>query len=134
MAAPIVPKRLTKVAVVVKHLMDAAATTKALSGPGTLERTSSVRRSLVRATIELGTGPHRHILVASGNGEYNDSPSGIRTDERDLAPAMCRQAPLWLVIERVFTPADLEDEALSVDLFVDQPHGVDIGVWRNWDE
>ena len=86
---------------------------------------------MIRVTLEIGKGPERRILIASSNGEYSDSSAGVRTGEIDLSPQEVGKA--WLVIERMFTPADLEGEIFQVETFTDAPDTVDIGVWRRWE-
>jgi len=124
LAAPIAPRRLTKFDVFVKQVQQTGQQQTAKAG-------QSRERSMVRVTLEVGTGPERRILIASSNGEYSDSSAGVRTGEIDLAPQ--EMGNIWLVIERMFTPMDSERELFEVETFTDALDTVDIGVWRRWD-
>ncbi|THY86670.1 cysteine proteinase [Aureobasidium pullulans] len=124
LAAPIAPRRLTKLDVFVKQVQQTNVHETARMG-------QRRERSMIRVTLEIGKGPERRILIASSNGEYSDSSAGVRTGEIDLSPQEVGKA--WLVIERMFTPADLEGEIFQVETFTDAPDTVDIGVWRRWE-
>ncbi|THZ79893.1 cysteine proteinase [Aureobasidium pullulans] len=124
LAAPIAPRRLTKLDVFVKQVQQTGVHETARMG-------QRRERSMIRVTLEIGKGPERRILIASSNGEYSDSSAGVRTGEIDLSPQEVGKA--WLVIERMFTPADLEGEIFQVETFTDAPDTVDIGVWRRWE-
>lgn len=128
LAAPIAPRRLTKLDVFVKQVQQAG-----IQAGRQADATRSPRRerSMIRVTLEIGKGPERRILIASSNGEYSDSLAGVRTGEIDLSPQEVGRA--WLVIERMFTPADLEGEMFQIETFTDAPDTVDIGVWRRWE-
>lgn len=124
LAAPIVPNRLAKLDVFVKQINQAGMQTSTAQG-------HRRERSMIRVTLEMGRGPERRILIASSNGEYSDSSAGVRTGEIDLSPKEVEKA--WLVIERMFTPKDLEGEVFEVETFTDAPDAVDLGVWRRWE-
>ncbi|CAD0114294.1 unnamed protein product [Aureobasidium uvarum] len=122
LAAPIAPRRLTKLDVFVKQVQQIGLQKTAKTG-------QSRERSMIRVTLEVGTGPERRILIASSNGEYSDSSAGVRTGEIDLSPQ--EMGKVWLVIERMFTPMDSQGEMFEIETFTDAPDTVDIGVWRS---
>jgi calpain-7 len=124
LAAPIAPRRLTKIDVFVKQVQQIGLQQTAKTG-------QSRERSMIRVTLEVGKGPERRILIASSNGEYSDSSAGVRTGEIDLAPQ--EMGNVWLVIERMFTPMDSRGEMFEIETFTDAPDTVDMGVWRRWD-
>ncbi|KAH0369205.1 cysteine proteinase, partial [Aureobasidium melanogenum] len=124
LAAPIAPRRLTKLDVFVKQVQQTGLQETAKTG-------QTRQRSMIRVTLEIGTGPQRRILVASSNGEYSDSSAGVRTGEIDLSPQ--EMGKVWLVIERMFTPMDSQGEMFQIETFTDAPNTVDIGVWRRWE-
>ncbi|KAH0138486.1 cysteine proteinase, partial [Aureobasidium melanogenum] len=124
LAVPIAPKRLTKLDVFVKQVQQVGLQETAKTG-------QSRQRSMIRVTLEIGTGPQRRILIASSNGEYSDSSAGVRTGEIDLSPQ--EMGKVWLVIERMFTPMDSQGEMFEIETFTDAPDTVDIGVWRRWE-
>jgi calpain-7 len=119
-AAPLQPKRLVKM----------TALAKFRSGVGTHPR------SPVRISIELGRGPSRMILGVSSDGEYLDAESGVRTPELDIWPEMRSRGDMWLVLERMASPAMPGEERFDVELWCDgKPDDMlSIGVWRGWDD
>ena len=125
-AAPIMPRRLTRLRVLVKYTDQNSAMSK-----GQMQRKE---RSMVRVTIELGRGPERRVLIASTNGEFSDSVAGVRTDEIDIAPQMAADNHMWLVVERMFTPRDVPEEMVQVETFTETPDALGFGVWRPWDD
>jgi calpain-7 len=124
LAAPLAPRRLTNIDISVKQVQQTAVQQTAKTG-------QSQERSMVRVTLEVGTGPGRRILIASSNGEYSDASAGVRTGEIDLAPQ--EMGSVWLVIERMFTPMDSRGEMFEIETFTDAPNTIDLGVWRRWD-
>ena len=125
-AAPIMPKRMTKFYAVARFL-DMREPNPTRSSPS--------NRSLIRMGIESGRGPTRHIHIASGGGEYADASSGVRTDDIDIGPAdVQRHRDLWLVLDRMYVSSESQEEMLAVELFVDQVDGLACGVWRAWDD
>lgn len=122
-AAPMAPQRLAKIATLAKHMPLTASSDS-----------SKTERSMIRVTIELGTGPLRRILIASGDGEYSDSVAGVRTEEVDTSPDMIAHLGMWLVIERMFTPRGLGSEMFAVEVVADALEAVAVGVWRKWDD
>lgn len=123
--APLVPRRLAKVMVSVKH----KPTT-----PVPARSTPRRECSLIRVSIERGVGPHRQFVITSGNGDYADSANGMRTEEVDVNPTMAKNVGMWLVIERMSTPRENAEEQFEVDLFCDVPDAIGVGVWRAWEE
>jgi calpain-7 len=124
LAAPISPRRLTKLDVFVKLVQQSGILDHS-------KKSQHRERSLIRVTLEVGRGPERRILIASSNGEYSDSSAGVRTGEIDLSPQ--EDVRVWLVIERMFTPADLDGEVFHIETFTDAPDTIEMGVWRRWE-
>ena len=125
-AAPLLPRRLSRMKVLAKHTGMDSTTDRA--------KVQRQQRSMIRITVEVGRGPERRILVASANGEFSDSIAGVRTNEIDLSPKMAMDEHMWLVIERMFTPRDLPEETLQVETFTETPDALGVGVWRKWDD
>ena len=123
-AAPIAPRRLTKLMVVAKHAAEG----------NSRGRNPREERSAIRVSIEMGDGPTRRILVASSGGDYSDSLAGVRTEEIDIAPEMVKDQRMWLVVERMFTPLGRQEEVLSVEMFTEMRDNIVVGVWRKRDE
>lgn len=123
-AAPLLPRRMSKMKLNATHTNQGAA----------MADTQRRERSMIRVSVEIGRGPERHILVASNNGEYSDSIAGVRTEEIDLSPLMAVDKHVFLVVERMFSPRDLPEEWVQVELFTETPDALGVGVWRNWDD
>ncbi|TPX12124.1 uncharacterized protein E0L32_007239 [Thyridium curvatum] len=87
----------------------------------------------VRISLERGTGPHRHVLAASGDGEMRDAAMGLRAGDVDFDAAMgdgSGGGGLWLVVEQM--GAHAEGYGLQVDVLSDQH--VEVGPWESWEE
>ncbi|KAK8243646.1 hypothetical protein HDK90DRAFT_475463 [Phyllosticta capitalensis] len=125
LAAPLRPSKLVRVTTTAKFVRARAASTAA----SVLART---RSSPVRITIEIGRGPERRMLIASGDGDYSDDAAGVRTEEVDLSPALKRDGDIWLVVERLSGPATGCDEIYEVKMLCDSMGAVTVGVWREW--
>ena len=125
--APLVPRRLVKFYAIARLLDERRSN-------GLTQRGPSSDRSLVRMTLEIGRGPDRRIMIASKSGEYSDCAGGIRTEEIDLGPDIRRYGEIWIVLDRMYASAEKREERYSVELFVDQPDSVSVGVWRAWDD
>jgi calpain-7 len=119
-AVPIKPNRLVKL------------TAFARFRPGV----ASYSRSPVRISIELGRGPTRMILGVSSDGEFFDAENGVRTPELDLWPEMRSRGDMWLVLERMASPAMPGEERFGVELWCDgkPDEMLSVGVWRAWDD
>jgi len=120
-AAPIIPRRLIKITAVAKF--------RSSSGPES--------RSPVRLSIELGRGPERRIIAVSADGDYLDADGGgVRISELDVWPEMLSYADMWLVLERMASPAMPGEERFTVEIWCDgKPDDVlQVGVWRKWDD
>ena len=131
-ATPLVVRRLNKIYAVARQMDTHQAALNAHHGG--MQRQASSAMSLVRMSVEIGRGPHRRILIASGGGEYSDAAHGIRTEDIDLSPDMRKYGDCWLVLDRMYVSAEAQEERYSVELFVDQPDAVECGVWRAWED
>ncbi|GAB7363312.1 hypothetical protein MBLNU230_g3593t1 [Neophaeotheca triangularis] len=117
LALPLQPKRLTNF--------------HALARP---QPPSHPRRSLVRLSLEQGTGFHRRVLCQSSEGSFADVTPGLRCPEAVLRPEMLGQGVLWLVLERMGGAGDGErEEGYAVEGFGDVGEGVGWGQWREWE-
>lgn len=100
-------------------------------------RGRSNSRSHIKLSIEHGRGPSRHIKIASNNGEYVDTTGGaVRTEPIDLAPndRVLRAKGCFLVLDRMYVSSENSEEKFKVELFMDQPDAIQIGVWRAWED
>ena len=87
--------------------------------------------------MELGRGPQRPILMASNGGEYSDSAGAVRTEPLDISQDMIFRygyRECWIVLDRMYVWTEAQEERFAVELFVDQPDAVEVGVWRAWED
>ncbi|KAL2074759.1 hypothetical protein VTL71DRAFT_8538 [Oculimacula yallundae] len=119
MLAPLTPNRLTKVRIIARC---PSTTPNSRFSP-------SRSRPLIKISIELGQGPNKRIVDVSGNGEFSDSPMGIRTADLDLSPGMERQGGLWVVVERLGGRGGVDE--VEVEVLSDGNLGV--GLWGTGD-
>ncbi|KAI1156041.1 PALB protein [Nemania diffusa] len=85
----------------------------------------------IRATLERGRGPHKDVLVSTGQGEFREVGFGLRTAECDVEPLVAQSRGLWLVIEQAGNTS-LDEFSLGVELFSDRK--VAVGSWGVVDE
>ncbi|OQO08117.1 hypothetical protein B0A48_06911 [Cryoendolithus antarcticus] len=122
LAAPLRPHRLVNLYGVARQFQASNAAQQ-----------SPKSTSMIKLGIELGHGSRKQVLLVSGDDDFADgSAGGVQTPEIDLRPEMLRMGDLWLVLETMYAPSQLE--TFVVELFLDQPGAVDVGAWRTWDE
>lgn len=127
-AAPMVLKRLVNLYAIARHL-----NTQGANGV-TSRRTN---HSHIRLSMELGRGPQRPILMTSNGGEYSDSAGAVRTEPLDISQDMIFRygyRECWIVLDRMYVSTEAQEERFAVELFVDQPGAVEVGVWRAWED
>ncbi|KAI1200465.1 PALB protein [Nemania serpens] len=130
MRASISVDRLTRLSIVVTRGSSSStmrtARSSGLAGTGTPRS-----HPTIRVTLERGRGPHKDILVSTGQGEFREVGPGLRTAEWDVDPLVAQAQGLWLVIEQAGSTS--QDEAsLLVELFSDR--NVVVGTWGYVDE
>ncbi|KAF2963326.1 hypothetical protein GQX73_g10242 [Xylaria multiplex] len=81
----------------------------------------------IRATLERGRGPHKDVLVSTGQGEFQEVGLGLRTTECDVDPVVAKSRGLWLVIEQVGSTSP-DEGGIYVELFSDRQ--VLVGSWE----
>ncbi|KAL9096357.1 MAG: hypothetical protein Q9165_001354 [Trypethelium subeluteriae] len=136
-AAPIMPKRHTRLALTAKHksTWGKPKRTPARTGEGYEHLPEALKsHSLLQMTLEIGRGPMRHILVASSNGQHADAMNGLSTEDVDLFPEMKGAGDIWLVLDRMSAPYGAAEEWFEVEMFSDTFDGISVGVWRSWDD
>ncbi|CZT15376.1 related to Calpain-like protease palB/RIM13 [Ramularia collo-cygni] len=127
-AAPFSPLRLMNFYAIVKHRDQQERFL-----PQTQQRSN---HSHIRLSVELGRGPDRHVVTASNGGDYADSSGLVRTEPVDLGPNFRRYGhrDCWLVLDRMYVSEETREERFAVELFVDRPDAVEVGVWRAWED
>ncbi|KAK2773920.1 cysteine protease [Onygenales sp. PD_12] len=78
-------------------------------------------------TLEIGQGPYKEVLAASGEGGFSDCVSGIRIEEVDLHPGYESRGGLWVVIERVGGSGGQVEDCVVVEVLAEERVG--IGEW-----
>ncbi|KAI0202152.1 PALB protein [Astrocystis sublimbata] len=129
--APVSVQRLARLSIVVTRgdVSTTAASTGRFSGsagPGTPRG-----HPTIRATLERGRGPHKDVLVSTGQGEFQEAGLGLRSAECDLDPSITRSQDVWLVVEQIGS-VSLDEGSLRVELFSDRE--VLVGAWEGVDE
>ena len=88
----------------------------------------TTRRSPLRMSIEYSQGPDKRVLLVTGDGEFLDNLSGLRTDDIVIQPSMCMGHGVWLVIERLGGSSVHYSEKVQIDL-LSEVEEVNVGVW-----
>lgn len=126
LASPMEPRKLARVNLRIRYVP--SSTSRILDS-------EDASPSPTRLTIELGRGPDRQILIASGNGSFVDLRREVRTEDVDISPNLTRKdKTLWLVLERMggFEGSASPEERISVEMFTDAADPITFGVWREW--
>ncbi|KAI6712220.1 hypothetical protein PZA11_002259 [Diplocarpon coronariae] len=82
-------------------------------------------RPLLRVSVEQGQGPNKRVLDESADGEFSDSPMGIRSRDLDLEPGVGRRGGCWLVVERL--GGRRGGDEVEVEVLSDG--AVEVGLW-----
>ncbi|KAK2630138.1 hypothetical protein QTJ16_000958 [Diplocarpon rosae] len=122
MLAPISAARLTKFRVIARvpsYKLQSRCQHQHLSNP------NPNSRPLLRVSVEHGQGPDKLVLDESANGEFSDSPMGIRSRDLDLEPGMGMRGGCWVVVERLGGRGGGDE--VEVEVLSDGP--VEVGLW-----
>ncbi|KAI0476671.1 PALB protein [Xylaria cf. heliscus] len=130
MRASVSVERLMRVSIVVTRGSDSSAISRGRS-PGSAGAGTPRSHPTIRATLETGRGPHKDVLVSTGQGEFQELGLGLRTMECDIDPSVARSQGVWLVIEQAGSTS-LDEGSLQVELFSDRE--VFVGAWEVVDE
>lgn len=137
-ATPIHPRRLVNFYAIARQHDDSPAAPGHHSSSSSGNSSSSSRsRSHVRLSVEYGRGPSRHIKIASNNGEYTDtSGDAVRTEAIDLSTDYLKWGyqACYLVLDRIYVSSERPEERFHVELFMDQPDAIQVGVWTAWED
>lgn len=125
MLAPLTLSRLTKLRLIARS--PSSSVSHHSSSPSRFSTPRS--RPLIRLSLELAQGPNKTLLTHSNNGEFSDSPMGIRTPDYDLSPGMGRQGGVWVVVERLGGRGGVDE--VEVEVLSDGAVGV--GFWGTGD-
>lgn len=120
LVAPLVAQRITRVSLEIPWR---SRPSKLISG---------FRGSLLKLSIEHGQGPDKQVLLVSGEDEFLDYESGIRTKGVDIHPGMSSRLGLWVVLERLEHLGLPAQEEVVVEIHSDTP--LEVGAWCQKDE
>lgn len=112
--APLVCHRITGVSVTTRWRQHKSATMRGTASP-------------LKLAVEYGQGPTKEILVVSGEDEFLEIQSGIRTKDIDIHPNMCDGRGLWVVVHRLGHSGPQGKEEVEVEILSDAP--VEVGMW-----
>ncbi|KAI0971749.1 PALB protein [Xylaria arbuscula] len=126
MRAPISIARLTRLSIIVTRRSSSTKPSLGSANVGTPRL-----HPTIRATLVIGRGVHRQVLVSTGQGEFQEVGVGLRTTECDVDPLLAQSQGLGLIVEQVGnTSAD--ENGMQVELFSDRQ--VLVGPWEVVDE
>jgi hypothetical protein len=80
---------------------------------------------MVRVSVAHGWDPERTTIETSGEGEYEELKTVVRTPELDMEPARIQREGMWLVIESM--GISQPDECIEIEIHSDGP--VNVGSW-----
>lgn len=83
---------------------------------------------MIRVSVVYGWGPEQVTIAESGDGEFQEPTTAIRTAEFDIEPDRVAMAGMWVIIETIGTHHD--STAIETDIFSDSP--VQVGAWEAW--
>ncbi|KAI9741018.1 MAG: cysteine protease [Cirrosporium novae-zelandiae] len=118
LVAPLHAKRLTRCKIVIHPYFQRAAP-------------SSIIRSPVKASIELGKGFYKRVLTVTGHDTYQDAKAGVRTEEVDIVPEMAENGGAWVALERLKGYDDQNEEAFEVKILSETR--ISLGKWTTDD-
>jgi hypothetical protein len=83
---------------------------------------------MIRVSVVYGWGPQQVTIAESGDGEFQEPTTAIRTAEFDIEPDKAGMAGMWVIIETIGTHHD--STAIETDIFSDST--VQVGAWEAW--
>lgn len=117
--AQLVCYRITRVSLISRWQQHQSASKRGAASP-------------LKLAIEYGQGPTREVLVVSGEDEFLEIHSGIRTKDIDIHPNMCDGRGLWVVAHRLGHSGPQNNEEVDVEILSDAP--VEVGMWDRGDD
>ncbi|KAM0349277.1 hypothetical protein ACHAPU_003686 [Fusarium lateritium] len=109
----------------VNWLTRTSVTVRSVTSPGLdpLNRPSSTL--MIRVSVAHGWDPERTTVATSGDGEYEELKTIVRTSELDMEPARIQREGMWLVVESMGTSQ--AGEYIEIEIHSDGP--VSVGSW-----
>ncbi|UNI19703.1 cysteine protease, variant 2 [Purpureocillium takamizusanense] len=107
-------------------LTRASVSVRSVLPPGAEEGGRQASPLMVRVSVVRGSGPAQETVAVSGNGEFQDPVTAVRTPDFDIDPATAQGAGLWLVVECIGT----HHTAWAVDGEILSDSPVQVGAWE----
>ncbi|KAI1282492.1 PALB protein [Xylaria sp. FL0933] len=123
--------RLTRISIIVTRGNSGSSVANPGRSSGAAGAGTPRSHPTIRATLEAGRGPHKDVLVSTGQGEFQEVGFGLRTAECDVDPQVVQSRGLSLVIEQVGSTSP-DEGGIRVELFSDRQ--VLVGSWEAVDD
>ncbi|KAI3581362.1 hypothetical protein IWW34DRAFT_804069 [Fusarium oxysporum f. sp. albedinis] len=81
-----------------------SVTARSVTSPGFDPSNRPSSTLMVRLSVAHGWDPERITIATSGDGEYEELKTIVRTPELDMEPARIQREGMWLVIESMGAP------------------------------
>lgn len=102
-----------------------SVTARSVSSPGLDPNNRPSSTLMIRVSVAHGWDPERATIATSGDGEFEELKTIVRTPELDMEPARIQREGMWLVVESMGTPR--AGEYIEIEIHSDGP--VNIGSW-----
>ncbi|KAF9770558.1 hypothetical protein IL306_011880 [Fusarium sp. DS 682] len=102
-----------------------SVTARSVTSPGFDPGNRPSSTLMVRVSVAHGWDPERTTIATSGDGEYEELKTIVRTPELDMEPARIQREGMWLVIETMGAPQ--VGECIEIEIHSDGP--VNVGPW-----
>ncbi|KAM0336462.1 hypothetical protein ACHAPQ_004095 [Fusarium lateritium] len=102
-----------------------SVTARSVTSPGLDPNNRSSSTLMIRVSVAHGWDPERATIATSGDGEFEELKTIVRTPELDMEPARIQREGMWLVVESMGTPQ--AGEYIEIEIHSDGP--VNIGSW-----
>ncbi|KAG5654928.1 hypothetical protein KAF25_010882 [Fusarium avenaceum] len=102
-----------------------SVTARSVSSPGLDPNNRPSSTLMIRVSVAHGWDPERATIATSGDGEFEELKTIVRTPELDMEPARIQREGMWLVVESMGTPR--VGEYIEIEIHSDGP--VNIGSW-----
>ncbi|CCT71427.1 related to calpain-like protease palBory [Fusarium fujikuroi IMI 58289] len=102
-----------------------SVTARSVTSPGMDPSNRPSSTLMVRVSVAHGWDPERITIATSGDGEYEELKTIVRTPELDMEPARIQREGMWLVIEIMGAPQ--VGECIEIEIHSDGP--VHVGQW-----
>ncbi|KAM5345569.1 hypothetical protein ACJ41O_011430 [Fusarium nematophilum] len=110
----------------VSWLTRMSVSARSVMGPGRDSNSRPSSTLMVRLSVVHGWDPERSTVAVSGEGDYQELKSVVRTPEVDMEPARIHREGMWLVVESMGTHQ--AGECIELEVHSDAPVNV-----RHWE-